>query len=86
MVIGAVNKITFAAIAAAKQVESYSAIGYSDEIKQQCLLMYVNGNGFRTIKRLTGVNHNTVINWVRLAAASLPDAPEYLEIPEIARF
>ncbi len=47
--------------------------------------MYVNGNGFRTIERLTGVNHNTVLNWVRLAAASLPDAPEYSEIPEIAQ-
>ncbi len=47
--------------------------------------MYVNGNGFRTIERLTGVNHNTVSNWVRLAAAFLPDAPEYSEIPEIAQ-
>lgn len=32
-----------------------------------------------------GVNHNTIINWVKLAATPLPDAPEYEEIPEIAQ-
>lgn len=46
--------------------------------------MYVNGNGFRAIERLTGVNHNTVIHWVRHTANSLSDAPEVSEIPEIA--
>lgn len=45
--------------------------------------MYVNGIGFRAIGRLTGVNHNTVINWVRKAALKLPDAPEHSEIPAI---
>ncbi len=66
-------------------VESYSPKGYSDEIKKRCLSMYVNGNGFRAIERLTGVNHNTVINWVKKAAIPLPDAPDYSEIPEIAQ-
>lgn len=47
--------------------------------------MYVNGIGFRAIERLTGVNHNTVINWVRETARKLPDAPEYSEIPEVAQ-
>jgi hypothetical protein len=47
--------------------------------------MYVNGMGFRAIERQTGVNHNTVINWVKKAANPLPDAPEYSEIPEIAQ-
>src|SRR3712207_8644695 len=56
---------------------SYSPKGYSDEIKERCLSMYVNGNGFRAIERLTGVNHNTVINWVKKAALPLPDAPDY---------
>ena len=36
--------------------------------------MYVNGIGFRAIERLTGVNHNTVINWVKEVALKLPDA------------
>ena len=66
-------------------VESYSCQGYADEIKQQCLKMYVNGMGFRAIERITGVNHNTVINWVKKAASPLPDAPAYSEIPEITQ-
>ena len=66
-------------------IESYSKRGYNDEIKQQCLTMYVNGMGFRAIERLTGVNHNTVINWVREVALKLPDAPEHSEIPEVVQ-
>jgi len=46
--------------------------------------MYVNGMGFRAIERVTNINHNTIINWVKQAARSLPDTPEYSEIPEIA--
>lgn len=46
--------------------------------------MYLNGMGFRAIERVTGVNHNTVINWVRQACFHLPDFPEASEIPEIA--
>ena len=56
--------------------------GYPDEIKRRCLSMYVNGTGFRAIERQTGVNHNTVINWVKQAASPLSDAPQYSEIPE----
>ena len=47
--------------------------------------MYVTGNGFRAIERPTGVNHNTVINWVKKAAIPRTDAPDYSEIPEIAQ-
>lgn len=66
-------------------VEFYDAKGYSDDIKRQCLEMYVNGMGFRGIERVTGVHHTTVIYWVKQAAAPLPDAPEYSEIPEVAQ-
>jgi hypothetical protein len=45
--------------------------------------MYVNGLGFRAIERITGVNHNTVIRWVRHSAETLPDVPLISEIPEI---
>lgn len=65
-------------------VESYSPRGYSDDVKQRCLKMYLNGTGFRGIERVMGVNHNTIINWVRQVGLALPDAPEALEIPEIA--
>jgi len=44
--------------------------------------MYVNGNSFRAIERITGVNHNTIINWVKQAGLSLPDIPDREEIPE----
>ena len=63
-------------------VEFYNLKGYSDDVKRICLRMYVNGMGLRGIERVTGINHNTVINWVR-AGLSLPDAPESEEIPEI---
>jgi len=47
--------------------------GYSDDIKQQCLKLYVNGIGFRAIGRSTGVHHTTIINWPRQIGEQLPD-------------
>lgn len=64
-------------------VESYSPKGYSDDVKHLCLKMYLNGMGFRGIERVTGINHNTIINWVRQASLELSDAPTSDEIPEI---
>lgn len=58
-------------------------VGYPPSMKESCLKMYVNGMGFRAIERVTGVNHNTVIRWVRNSALEIPDAPEVEEIPEI---
>jgi len=53
--------------------------GYSEEIKQECLKMYVNGMGFRAIERVKGVHHTTVIYWVKQLAKQLPDAPQESE-------
>jgi AcrR family transcriptional regulator len=39
--------------------------GYPPEIRQQCLDLHQQGLSFRKIERQTGVNHNTVINWVK---------------------
>lgn len=47
--------------------------------------MYVNGNGFQAIERQTGVNHNTVIQWIKQAAYPLSDAPQSAEIPEVTQ-
>jgi transposase-like protein len=47
--------------------------------------MDVNGQGFWAIERVTGVNHNTVLNWVKQAALSLPDTPAHEEITEVAQ-
>jgi transposase-like protein len=45
--------------------------------------MSLNGMGFRGIERVTGINHNSVINWVPQAEAALPE--ENYEIPETAQ-
>lgn len=79
------NKTIFALSCGRQFIEAYDQKGYRDEIKRKCLEMYVNGMGFRAIERVTGVNHNTVINWVKQVATLLPDAPDYQEIPEIAQ-
>ena len=57
--------------------------GYSNDIRQLCLRLYVNGMGFRGIERSTGVHHTTVINWVRQAGESLPDTASPETIPDV---
>lgn len=54
-------------------VESQIQKGYSSEIKQICLRMHKNGMGFREIERITGISHNTIINWVRHVALLTDD-------------
>lgn len=39
--------------------------------------------GFRGIERVTGISHNSVINWVREAEAIIAD--ENYELPETAQ-
>ena len=51
-------------------IDSYLPLGYSDSVKKYCLHFYLKGNGFLRIERLTGVSHNSVINWVKLAGLS----------------
>ena len=58
--------------------------GYSAEVKALCVTMSLNGMGFRAIERVTGINQNSVLNWVRQSAAALPDDENY-EIPETAQ-
>ncbi len=54
--------------------------------KEACL--YVNGNGFRAIERMTNermtkVNHNTVIRWVKKLGHQLPDTNNNSQTPEV---
>ena len=42
--------------------------------------MSLNDMGFQAIERVTGISHNTVLNWVRLAEAQIPN--DDYEIPE----
>ena len=64
-------------------VENPIARGYSVEIKELCLKMYLNGMGFRAIARVTEIDHGTIINWVREKGEKLSDEPQEEEIPEI---
>ena len=76
-------------------VDFYEPKGYSEEIKRECLEMYVNGSGFRAIERVKKVQtladsltlryHTTVINWVKEVGNTLTDTPQKDEIPEITQ-
>ena len=57
--------------------------GYSQEVKQECRKMYVNGMGFRAIERIKGVHHTTIINWVKQVGKLLPEAYEPDRIPDV---
>lgn len=47
--------------------------GYTDEVRQQALKLYVDGLNFRRIARILGVHHQSVINWVKAASAAVPE-------------
>jgi transposase-like protein len=64
-------------------IKSYSPRGYSQEVKEACL--YVNGNGFRAIERMTKVNHNRVIRWVKKLGHQLPDSNDNSQTPEVCQ-
>jgi Tetracyclin repressor-like, C-terminal domain len=46
-------------------LDRYTPRGYPLEIRQRCLDLHAQGIGFREIERRTGVDCNTVINWVK---------------------
>jgi transposase-like protein len=55
-------------------IESQIQKGYSSEIKEICLRMHRNGIGFREMERITGISHNTIINWTRREELSIDSA------------
>jgi transposase-like protein len=57
--------------------------GYSDEVKRECLKMYVNGMGFRGIERVKGVHHTTVIYWLKQVGKVLPNAYAPDNVPDV---
>lgn len=66
-----------------KKIDCYeNNRGYENEVKIECLKMYVNGLGFRAIERVKGVHHTTIINWVKLVGKNLPDTYTPEKIPE----
>ena len=45
--------------------------------------MYLNGMGFRAIERVMGVQHTTVIDWVRQKGEKLPDSIAPENVPDV---
>lgn len=48
---------------------------YSDELRQQAVRLYADGLGFRQVGRHLGVDHVTVMNWIKAHTDQLPAAP-----------
>jgi transposase-like protein len=49
--------------------------GYGHAMRQQAIRLYIDGMNFRRIGRQMGIDHKTVINWVKAYSAQLADAP-----------
>ena len=49
--------------------------GYSEAIRQQAVKMYVDGLNYRRIGRLLGVDHVSVMAWVKAYTDQLPAQP-----------
>ena len=54
---------------------------YGDDMRQQALKWYVDGASYRRIARHLGIDHVTVMNWVKAHADQLPPAPTPTEEP-----
>lgn len=66
-------------------------LGYDEKTREAALKLYLEGDGFRRIGRLLGVNHQSVPNWVTAAHARLPaeqagGAAGTLEMDELFTF
>lgn len=48
-------------------LESYRPWKYSDDVKQLCIKMYLNGMGLRGIEGVTDIHHTTVMGWIKEA-------------------
>ncbi|MFM7425731.1 MAG: hypothetical protein ACKO7W_12190 [Elainella sp.] len=55
--------------------------GYPEHMKQVCRDLYADGLGFRTIGRLTGINHSTIRHWVTQMGDSLSQVVESQDSP-----
>ena len=66
--------------------------GYSEEVREKAVRLYVEGNNFRRIGRLLSVNHQSVVNWVNAyhekvkAKAVVPADSKAIEMDELWTF
>ncbi len=69
-----------------------SGRGYSEEMREKAVRMYVEGNNFRRIGRLLNVNHQSVVNWVNVYhekvknTAAMPPQTPIIEMDELWSF
>ena len=58
---------------------------YPASLREQAVRLYLEQNGFRRIGRLLGVNHQTVVNWIRERESKQPSAktPPKSEVVEM---
>ena len=47
-------------------------LGYAPELRQRAVQLYLDGTSMRGIARLLNVNHQSVVNWIRAAANTVP--------------
>ena len=59
--------------------------GYGKAFRQKAIKMYIDGAGLRRTGRQLGVHHQTVANWTKNQAETLPEAPVPAEV-KIAEF
>jgi transposase-like protein len=68
------------------------ARGYAEQVREKAVRMYVEGNNFRRIGRLLGVNYQSVVNWVNTYhekvkdKAVLPVETQTIEMDELWSF
>lgn len=66
--------------------------GYSKDVREKAVRMYVEGNNFRRIGRLLNVNHQSVVNWVNeyhgkiKGMTVLPEQSQSIEMDELWSF
>ena len=49
--------------------------GYPQSLREQAVKLYIDGMNYRRIGRQLGINHKTVMLWVKAHVAALPPAP-----------
>lgn len=54
-------------------LESYQAWCYSNDVKQLCLKMHLQGMSLREIERATDIHHTTILHWLRKARQDLDE-------------
>jgi transposase len=66
--------------------------GIAPEVRERAVQLYLEGMSYRGIGRLLGVNHQSVMNWVKAKADHLPasvtaaEEPDIIEVDELVSF